>query len=157
MLKQLLVATFGVLTLGAFVPQPAQATASLAHFGVEVVESAKQHLGMPYVWGGESPRVGFDCSGLVKYTFNEFNVSLPHRADLQYAYGQPVAIKDLEKGDIVFFRSGGNWIGHVGIYVGSNKFIHAPRRGKPIQIDNLTNGWYRNHFVGARRITPQFF
>lgn len=145
----------GSLILGAF-SAPAAATSSKL-FGKEIVYSAKQHIGLPYVWGGENPNRGFDCSGLVKFTFQEFNINLPHRADLQYNYGQSVSMKDLKPGDIVFFRSGGYPIGHVGIYIGKDQFIHAPRRGKPIQVSPMNKGWYKNRFVGAKRITPKYF
>ena len=159
MLKHLLtMATAGIIScIGLVSSEPAKATSSYMHFGLEVVESAKHQLGLPYVWGGESPRIGFDCSGLIKYTFKEFNVNLPHRADLQYAYGDSVARKDLQKGDMIFFRSGGNWIGHVGIYIGDNHFIHAPHSGAQIQINRLDNSWYSSHYVGAKRIIPEYF
>jgi len=136
---------------------PAFATSSFTQFGQEVVYSAKQQIGLPYVWGGEDPNRGFDCSGLIKYTFQEFNVSLPHRADLQYKYGNPVAKSGLQAGDVVFFATGGYPIGHVGIYVGDNQFIHAPRRGRPVQVDSLSSGYYSQRFVGARRFQPDFF
>ena len=136
---------------------PASATSSSAVFGKEITHSAKQHIGLPYIWGGENPNRGFDCSGLVKFTFQEFNVNLPHRADLQYNYGRKISRKHLQAGDIVFFRSGGYPIGHVGIYVGNQEFIHAPRRGKPIQVSPLNKGWYKNRFVGATRITPKYY
>lgn len=136
---------------------PALATSSFTQFGQEVVYSAKQQIGLPYVWGGEDPNRGFDCSGLIKYTFQEFNVNLPHRADLQYKYGNPVAKSGLQAGDVVFFATGGYPIGHVGIYVGDNQFIHAPRRGRPVQVDSLASGYYSQHFVGARRFQSDFF
>ncbi|MBT9547735.1 MAG: C40 family peptidase [Candidatus Sericytochromatia bacterium] len=136
---------------------PAQATSSHTQFGREIVLSAQQHIGLPYIWGGEDPNRGFDCSGLVKFTFEEFNINLPHRADLQYNYGQSVRKDQLEPGDIVFFATGGYPIGHVGIYIGNEQFIHAPRRGKPIQVDSITSGWFSNRFVGARRIVPDYF
>jgi peptidoglycan DL-endopeptidase CwlO len=140
-----------------FQANPAQATSSTSQFGREIVFSAQQHIGLPYIWGGEDPNRGFDCSGLVKFTFEEFNVNLPHRADLQYNYGQPVKKEELQPGDIVFFSTGGYPIGHVGIYVGNEQFIHAPRRGKPIQVNTLSGGWYSSRFVGARRIVPTDF
>jgi len=151
------IAAFAFISLNSLSPAPAHATASYAVFGAEVVHSAKQHLGLPYVWGGESPVRGFDCSGLITYIFREFNVTLPHRADLQFNYGTPVDRSQLEAGDIVFFSSGGYRIGHVGIYAGNNEFIHAPRTGKPVQIDSMSSGWYQARYVGARRILPEYF
>lgn len=138
-------------------PLQANATSSFELFGEEVVLSARQHLGLPYVWGGEDPRKGFDCSGLIKYTFQEFNVQMPHRADLQYQYGEPVPRTQLEPGDLVFFSTGGYPIGHVGLYAGKGEFIHAPRRGRPVTVDSMNSGYYSQRFVGARRIRPEFF
>lgn len=152
-----LAALFVLLSASFFMPDSAQATSSFQLFGQEVVFSARQQLGLPYVWGGEDPDRGFDCSGLIKYTFEEFNVQLPHRADLQYRYGQAIARDQLKPGDIVFFRTGGYPIGHVGIYTGEGQFIHAPRRGRPVTLDSLNSGYYQQRFVGARRILPQDF
>jgi len=145
-----------VAVSGAYSPA-AQATSSFSIFGKEVVHSARQHLGLPYIWGGEDPNRGFDCSGLIKFTFQEFDVNLPHRADLQFKYGEQVARTNLEPGDVVFFATGGYPIGHVGIYVGEGQFIHAPRRGKPVQVDTIEKGYYSSRFVGARRIRPSYF
>lgn len=138
-------------------PLQAQATSSFQLFGEEVVLSARQHLGLPYVWGGEDPQKGFDCSGLIKYTFQEFNIQMPHRADLQYRYGDPISRDQLKPGDLVFFTTGGYPIGHVGLYAGNDEFIHAPRRGRPVTLDSMKTGYYSQRFVGARRIRPDFF
>lgn len=136
----------------------ANATSSYATFGDEIVYLAEKQLGLPYVWGGESPSKGFDCSGLVKFAFQEFNVKLPHRADLQFKYGTNIPREQLKAGDLLFFKSTrGSWIGHVGIYIGNDKFIHAPRRGKPVKIDKLSNRWYTRHYMGARRLKPEYF
>jgi len=151
-------ATSAILAVCLSLPHmPAQATSSVSQFGREVVFSAQQHIGLPYIWGGEDPNRGFDCSGLVKFTFEEFNITLPHRADLQFNYGVTVKREELQPGDIVFFSTGGYPIGHVGIYAGNDQFIHAPRRGKPIQINSLSDGWYSQRYVGAKRMTPDYF
>lgn len=157
MIKRFLAASAIVSIFLSISSLPAQATSSVTHFGREVVLSASQHIGLPYIWGGEDPERGFDCSGLVKFTFEEFNISLPHRADLQYNYGTPVRREELQPGDVVFFATGGYPIGHVGIYAGNEQFIHAPRRGKPIELASLSEGWYSRRFVGARRLSPDFF
>ena len=144
--------------IACFASAPAaHATSSFAVFGKEVVHSARQHLGLPYIWGGENPDRGFDCSGLIKFTFQEFDVKLPHRADLQFNYGTRVEKSELAPGDVVFFATGGYPIGHVGIYVGEGQFIHAPRRGKPVKLDSINRGYYKRRYVGARRIRPQYF
>jgi peptidoglycan DL-endopeptidase CwlO len=111
-----------------------------------VVGIAMQYLGVPYVWGGASPS-GFDCSGLVMYAFSKVGVSLPHNAAMQYGYGSPVARDQLAPGDVVFF----NGLGHNGIYIGGNQFVHAPHTGDVVKISTLT-GWYADTYVGARRM-----
>ena len=112
-----------------------------------VVETALYYLGVPYVWGGESPQVGFDCSGLVKYVFHLHGVELPHYSRAQAKLGMPVnRVEDLRPGDLVFF---GNPIHHVGIYIGRGYFIHAPRTGDFVRISRLSE---RPDFSKARRI-----
>jgi cell wall-associated NlpC family hydrolase len=111
-----------------------------------VVGIAMQYLGIPYVWGGASPS-GFDCSGFVMYVFGQVGVGLPHNAAAQFGYGSPVSRDSLQPGDLVFFDG----LGHVGIYVGGNSFIHAPHTGDVVKISSMT-GWYASTFVGARRL-----
>jgi cell wall-associated NlpC family hydrolase len=111
-----------------------------------VVAIAERYLGVPYRWGGASPS-GFDCSGLVMYAFSQIGVSLPHSSYAQYGMGSPVARSDLQPGDLVFFDG----LGHEGIYVGGNSFIHAPHTGDVVKISSIS-GWYASTYVGARRI-----
>jgi peptidoglycan DL-endopeptidase CwlO len=112
-----------------------------------VVGIAMQYLGIPYRWGGASPSTGFDCSGFVMYVFAQVGVSLPHNAAMQYGYGSPVSRANLQPGDLVFFNS----LGHNGIYIGGNQFIHSPHTGDVVKISSLT-GWYDSTFYGARRL-----
>jgi peptidoglycan DL-endopeptidase CwlO len=111
-----------------------------------VVGVAMQYLGVPYRWGGASPS-GFDCSGFTMYVFAQVGVSLPHNAAMQYGYGSPVSRANLQPGDLVFF----NGLGHVGIYIGGNQFIHSPHTGDVVKISTMT-GWYDYTFYGARRL-----
>lgn len=114
-----------------------------------VVGIAMQYLGVPYVWGGASPK-GFDCSGLVMYVFAQVGISLPHYTVAQYNYPDSVSVprNELQPGDLVFFAG----LGHVGIYVGGGNFIHAPHTGSSVRIDSLSEGWYSSEYDGAKRI-----
>src|SRR5204863_3512232 len=111
-----------------------------------VVAIAERYLGVPYVWGGASP-AGFDCSGLVMYVYAQIGIALPHYTVAQYRLGVPVTRAELQPGDLVFFDG----LGHVGIYIGANQFIHAPHTGDVVRVSAIT-GWYARTYVGARRI-----
>ena len=108
----------------------------------KVVTLAMQYLGVPYVWGGSSPR-GFDCSGLVQYVYAKVGVSLPHSSRMQYGCGRPISRSDLRVGDLVFFYSP---IQHVGIYIGNGRMINAT--GSQVQISEVWPSSYR----GACRV-----
>ena len=112
-----------------------------------VVGVALSQLGVQYVWGGASPG-GFDCSGLVMWSYAQVGVSLPHSSYAQYSYGVPVSYDQLQPGDLVFFDG----LGHVGIYIGSGEFVHAPHTGDVVRISSLSEAWYSGGYVGARRI-----
>ena len=112
-----------------------------------VVGIAMRYLGVPYRWGGASPETGFDCSGFVMYVYSQVGVSLPHSAAAQYGYGTAVSRSQLAPGDLVFF----NGLGHNGIYIGGNQFIHSPHTGDVVKISTIS-GWYASTWVGARRL-----
>jgi cell wall-associated NlpC family hydrolase len=108
------------------------------------VETALSYHGVPYLWGGESPR-GFDCSGLVLYVMRQHGVILPHYSGAQFQLGEKVAPSALQPGDAVFF---GSPVYHVGMYVGAGYFIHAPRTGDFVKLSRLAD---RTDYAGARR------
>jgi len=112
----------------------------------EAAAIAARYLGVPYRWGGASPS-GFDCSGLVMYVYAQLGISLPHYTVAQYHMGVSVSRSRLQPGDLVFFDG----LGHVGIYIGQNQFIHAPHTGDVVKVTSIT-GWYAQTYVGARRI-----
>jgi cell wall-associated NlpC family hydrolase len=125
-----------------------------------VVSIAMQYLGVPYLWGGASPKTGFDCSGLVMYVFAQLGVHLTHYAAAQYHApdGVWVAPNRLRPGDLVFFVGSDGTRkapGHVGIYVGDGYLIDAPHTGSFVRIDNLDEPKLANQYVGARRIVTQ--
>jgi peptidoglycan DL-endopeptidase CwlO len=125
------------------VPAP-PAPAPGAH--AEAAAIAARYLGVPYVWGGESP-VGFDCSGLVSYVYAQLGISLPHYTVSQWDVTEPIPTSDLEPGDLVFFDG----LSHVGVYIGGGQFIHAPHTGTVVQISSLSGYWAAN-LDGARRV-----
>ena len=130
--------------VGASTPEGSTIAPPNVHGGV--VGIAMHYLGVPYVWGGSSPR-GFDCSGFVMYVYAQIGVSLPHSSYAMYNMGTPVSIGQLQPGDLVFF-SGAS---HMGIYIGGGQFIHAPHTGDVVKISSLS-GYYSSAFVGGRRV-----
>lgn len=109
---------------------------------------ALSEVGVPYVWGGESPS-GFDCSGLVRFAYAQVGVSLPHSSYALYDTGRAVSRTKLRPGDILFFSG----LGHVGIYVGKGRMVHAPQTGEDVEVVSLASG-YGASFVAARRVVP---
>jgi len=122
----------------------------------QVVEYAKKFLGVKYVYGGNSPSQGFDCSGFVKYVFSNFGINLERVAASQAKQGTWVSKDQLLPGDLVFFDTDGghNYINHSGIYIGDGKFIHASSGSgkKSVVISDLTSGFYANTYMTARRV-----
>jgi hypothetical protein len=117
----------------------------------EIVTAARSFIGVPYRWGGASPEHGFDCSGFSMAVYHLNGLNLPRSSEAQWEAGSPVNRGRLSRGDLVFFSTGGaKKISHVGIYVGGEKFIHAPGRNKRIRFDSLSNRYFRNRYVGAR-------
>lgn len=119
----------------------------------DLISYAKQFLGTPYKWGGTQPG-GFDCSGLMQYTFAHFGIKLPRVSYDQMGVGQAVNMKGLRPGDLVFFDTEASHKGadHVGMYIGGGKMIDAPRTGKNVEIVDITQGYYADRFMGGRRI-----
>ncbi len=126
-------------------PAPSPPPAGPGH--PEVVPIALRYLGVPYRWGGASPS-GFDCSGFTMYVYGKIGISLPHLVSWQYRYGRQVSRSQLAAGDLVFF----NGLGHVGIYIGGGRFVHAPHTGDVVKISSIWESWYRSAWVGARRL-----
>lgn len=121
--------------------------------GVEVVEYAKQYLGYKYVAGGSSPSIGFDCSGFTIYVYKHFGISLNRSSRDQIKNGVAVSKNNLQPGDILIFNGSSNTsIGHVGIYVGGNDFIHAANSREGVIITSLSSSYYQKRYVGARRV-----
>ena len=117
----------------------------------ELVKTAKRFLGVPYRWGGEDRKNGFDCSGLTMVSYRLNGLNLPRNSRMQFKAGRYIAQQNLQKGDLVFFATkGGKRVTHVGMYVGRGKFIHAPRTGKTVRVASLSSDFFRKTYVGGR-------
>ena len=121
--------------------------------GNDIVNFAKQYVGYKYVSGGASPSSGFDCSGLTYYVYKNFGITLNRSSYEQISNGIGVSRAELQQGDLVLFNNSSNSkIGHVGIYIGSNTFIHAANSRKGVITTSLSDNYYSSRFAGARRI-----
>jgi cell wall-associated NlpC family hydrolase len=112
------------------------------------VRYALDAVGTPYRWGGESPSSGFDCSGLVRWAYGRVGVDLPHSSYALYGEGRRVREGSMEPGDILFFEG----LGHVGLYLGSGRMVHAPQTGRNVEIVRLGSTNYGTRLIGARRV-----
>ena len=112
---------------------------------------AQTMIGKPYRYGGTSPK-GFDCSGLVFYSYKQAGVALPHSTDKQRSAARSIKIAELRRGDLLFLNQEGKKYGHVAIYVGDGKFVHAPSSGKSVRSDRLDSPYWKKHLSEARRI-----
>jgi cell wall-associated NlpC family hydrolase len=119
---------------------------------LRLVEAGFKMIGVRYRRSGGSEKTGFDCSGLVKSLFSQFNIDLPRSSREQYNQGEVIDRDKLQVGDLVFFSSGGTRPTHVGIYVGDDKFLHAAIKAKQVIVSDLNKFWYTMRYLGARRI-----
>jgi cell wall-associated NlpC family hydrolase len=118
--------------------------------GTEIIKNAQKYMGVPYVWGGDTP-TGWDCSGYTQYVMKESGITIPRTAAEQYATGSAVNKNDLKIGDLVFFTTYKAGASHVGFYMGDGKFIHASSVAKQVTINSLSEDYYTQHYIGARR------
>ena len=120
----------------------------------EILDLARHYLGTKYVFGGASPRTGFDCSGFVQWLYGQVGIKLPRTTFEQVKVGTPVGMKDLQPGDILFFNTENDPRGpsHEALYIGNGKFIQAPHTGDVVKISNINDPYYQKTFVTARRI-----
>jgi cell wall-associated NlpC family hydrolase len=116
--------------------------------GDRAARLALHAVGVPYRWGGSSPSSGFDCSGLVYWTYGRLGIAVPHSSYALYGRGRRVALSHLKRGDLLFFYG----LGHVGIYIGHGRMVHAPRPGRNVEVVQLRRSYYGRALVGARRL-----
>jgi cell wall-associated NlpC family hydrolase len=120
--------------------------ATMSAKAARVVKVALRQRGVPYQWGGTSPRTGFDCSGFTRWVYAHVGVSLPHSSYAQFTVGRRVSLRRLKPGDLLFFYG----LGHVGIYLGHGSYIDAPQSGEAIHVRSLAHGL--GAIDGARRV-----
>ncbi len=119
----------------------------------ELVVNAMGFLGVPYQRGGESAETGFDCSGFVRAIYEQtVGLVLPRKANEQAAATEVIERQDLKPGDLVFFNTMRRAFSHVGIYVGEGKFIHSPKPGAEVRVEDMSGSYWRRRFDGARRV-----
>jgi cell wall-associated NlpC family hydrolase len=111
---------------------------------------ALEAVGVPYRWGGESPTSGFDCSGLVRWAYGRVGIDVPHSSYALWYTGRPVGLGAVQAGDVLVFDG----LGHVGLYLGRGRMVHAPHSGKTVEVVGLASSNYGSRLVGARRVTP---
>jgi cell wall-associated NlpC family hydrolase len=133
----------------AALPDPERARSTpKPTLGQRAARIAVKAVGVPYRWGGSSPSTGFDCSGLVSWAYGRLGVALPHSSYALYDKGRRVPLARLRAGDLLFFSG----LGHVGLYVGRGRMVHAPHSGALVEVVTLGRSGYGSRLVGARRI-----
>ena len=116
--------------------------------GQRAAKAALRAVGVPYRWGGSTPAGGFDCSGLVYWAYGRLGISVPHSSYALYGLGRNVPRSRLKPGDVLFFSG----LGHVGLYIGRGRMVHAPQSGRTVEIVPLGRSHYGSRLVGARRL-----
>lgn len=129
---------------------PSQVARAVSASPESLAEAASAQLGKRYAVGGESPKRGFDCSGLTSYVYGQGGVELARSSREQYRQGQPVERENLRKGDLVFFGKKG--VHHVGIYLEDGRFIHSASSGKSVRVSSLDEPVWKSQYAGARRM-----
>jgi murein DD-endopeptidase len=130
---------------------PAPPPPAFPSVGNEIALRAISQLGKPYVWGGADLEC-FDCSGLVRFIYDQVGIAVPRTAAEQFSAAKPIELAVLKPGDLLFFRTQGQRISHVAIYTGEGRFIHAPRTGQPVEFRMLDDQYYRARLAGAGRL-----
>ncbi len=141
-----LIVFFNLMTACGHSPEsPPPAMASRA------ADQALAMVGKPYHYGGNTP-AGFDCSGLVQYSYRQIGIELPHGTSNLRRVSQPVSRRNLQRGDLLFFTQEGKKSSHVALYLGDERFVHAPSSGKKVYTTSFDDAYWRKHFSEARRL-----
>ncbi len=118
--------------------------------GERAARNALEAVGIPYRWGGMSPTTGFDCSGLVRWAYGRLGIDVPHSSYALWSTGRVVDRSRMDTGDVLVFSG----LGHVGLYLGGGRMVHAPYTGKHVEVVQLDSSSYGRRLVGVRRVTP---
>ncbi len=136
-------------------PRPVAETGPVGPQRAEALLQALLALGIDYRNGGNSPASGFDCSGLVAHVFREaYGMRLPHNARAQSELGARVSLSELRAGDLLFYNTLNRPYSHVGIYLGDGRFVHAPKTGAQVRVEQVSAAYWSRRFDGARRLQP---
>lgn len=145
-----LVATLAACSGSPQAPEPTTVRAS-NETAAKAIDYAKEMLGKPYQYAGDTPQ-GFDCSGLVKYSYGRAGISMPRDTQSQRRMAMLVSIHALREGDLLFFDQEGKKTSHVGMYLGKRRFIHAPSSGGKVRTDSIDAEFWKKHLIEARRV-----
>lgn len=130
-------------------PRPPKGPTRKPTLGERAAATALEAVGVSYRWGGTSPATGFDCSGLVRWAYLRVGIDLPHSSYALYGTGREVARSRMEAGDVLVFSG----LGHVGLYIGEGRMVHAPYSGKNVEVVDLSRSHYGGRLVSARRVS----
>jgi len=130
---------------------PSTSLHSYSIYGERAAAHVQKFIGTRYQYGGDRPSRGFDCSGLVQYSYKLAGLDVPRNTRHQFRSTRRVATNKLRRGDLLFFHQEGKRNSHVGIYIGNSRFVHAPSSGKRVKISTLKNRYWRRHLASARR------
>jgi cell wall-associated NlpC family hydrolase len=134
-------------------PQPKASRTAVSETAADrAADHALKMLGKPYHFGGATPSAGFDCSGLVQFSYKQAGVAVPRNTERQRLASRHVQLAELRRGDLLFFDHEGKKNSHVGIYLGAGKFVHAPSSGKEVRSDRLDAPYWKKHLSEARRL-----
>ena len=147
--RNLCILLFGIVLAGCATWPTPHASRAQARVAANV---ATRLRGVRYHYGGDRLATGFDCSGLIHYSYARAGVALPRTARSLSRLGRPVSDRHLARGDLLFFYERGLPYGHVGLYIGHNRFIHAPSPGQRVREDSLHSTYWRRHLAGVRRL-----